>query len=564
MDVKTPLEMLYHWEARKPNTVFLRQPIDGVFHELTWKQTADQVRRIASALIAQNYEQGSHIAIFSKNCAEWFIADLAIMMAGHVSVPIYATAGQETIRYILNHSNCKAIFIGKLDDTQNQCAAIADDVVRFAFPYGDIPARYRWHELLQQQPMGSSPVPDKKEVMSIIYTSGSTGNPKGVINTFESYGWSCQTLAASLDATADDKLLSYLPLAHITERVYVEGASLYIGCNVSFVESLDTFVDDLKAVAPTLFISVPRLWTRFQMGVLAKIPPHKLNRLLSIPILKNIVAKKIRKQLGFENVRIFGSGSAPISPATLHWYQKIGINISEGWGMSENNGLGTLSFPFRSDKVGCIGRPYEGVNLRISDEGEIQLKGPCVMTEYYLEPEKTAEAFTDDGWLKTGDKGEIDSDGYVRITGRLKDIFKTAKGKYVTPVPIEALLMENPLIEQICVTGSNLKQPVALLVLTPEAKVHNASHINTSLERTLKQVNQRLESHAVLDHLIVVQDSWTTDNGLLTPTLKVKRHLIEAKYQSLLQKSYQRPVVFQGKDVSIAENEPEYSVDSND
>ncbi|MAD45922.1 MAG: AMP-dependent synthetase [Oceanospirillaceae bacterium] len=545
MDVKTPLEMLYRWETTKPDAVFLRQPVDGVFHELTWQQAADQVRRIASALIAQNFEQGSHIAIFSKNCAEWFIADLAIMMAGHVSVPIYATAGQETIRYIINHSHCSAVFIGKLDDTQHQCAAIPDDVVRFAFPYGDIPARYRWHELLQQPPMGSSPVPSTDDVMSIIYTSGSTGNPKGVINTFGAYGWSCQTLATHLDASQEDRLLSYLPLAHITERVYVEGASLYIGCNVSFVESLDTFVDDLKAVAPTLFISVPRLWTRFQMGVLAKIPPHKLNRLLSIPVVKNIVAKKIRKQLGFENVRIFGSGSAPISPATLHWYQKIGVHICEGWGMSENNGLGTLSYPFRADKVGSIGKAYDGLNLRISDEGEIQLQGPCVMTEYYLEPEKTAETFTPDGWLKTGDKGEIDQDGYVRITGRLKDIFKTAKGKYVTPVPIEALLMENPLIEQVCVTGSNLKQPVALLVLTPEAKTHNASHINASLERTLKQVNSRLESHAVLDHMVVVHDSWSAENGLLTPTLKVKRHLVEARYQTLLHQEHTAAVVFQ-------------------
>jgi len=545
MEIKTPLEMLYHWEATQPDDVFLRQPINGVFHELTWQQTAGHVRRIASALIAQNFEQGSHIAIFSKNCAEWFIADLAIMMAGYVSVPIYATAGQETIRYIINHSNCKAVFIGKLDDTQQQCAAIADDIVRFAFPYGDIPARYRWHELLQQPPIGSSPVPSPEDPMSIIYTSGSTGNPKGVVNTFAAYSWSCQTLKNQLKTRNDEKLLSYLPLAHITERVYIEGASIYNGCCVSFVESLDTFIDDLKVVEPTIFISVPRLWTRFQMGVLAKIPPHKLNRLLSIPIVKNIVAKKIRKQLGFENVRIFGSGSAPISPATLHWYEKIGVHICEGWGMSENNGLGTLSHPFSSDKVGCIGKAYNGLNLRISDEGEIQLKGPCVMDEYYLEPEKTTEAFTADGWLKTGDKGELDNEGYVRITGRLKEIFKTAKGKYVAPVPIESLLMENPLIEQICVTGSNLKQPVALLVLTPEAQTHNASHIYSSLERTLKQVNNKLESHQKLDCMIVVHDSWTIENGLLTPTLKVKRHLIEGKYQDLLHQQHTQAVIFQ-------------------
>lgn len=545
MQIKTPLEMLYHWEATDPQAVYLRQPVNGMFHELTWAQVSEQVRRLASALIAQNFDQGSHIAIFSKNCAEWFITDLAIMMAGHISVPVYATAGQETIRYILNHSNCKAVFIGKLDDTQNQCAAIPDDVLRIAFPYGDIPARYRWHEMLQQPPLASSPVPAADDTMSIIYTSGSTGNPKGVINTFAAYSWSCQTLINALDSDRRERMVSYLPLAHITERVYIEGASLYLGCSVSFVESLDTFVDDIKAVQPTIFISVPRLWTRFQMGVLAKIPPKKLNRLLNIPLLNKIVARKIRQQLGLDSVRIFGSGSAPISPATLHWYQRIGINICEGWGMSENNGLGTLSYPFRADKVGCIGHPYDGLSLRISDEGEIQLQGPCVMDEYYLEPEKTAETFTDDGWLKTGDKGTVDEDGYVSITGRLKEIFKTAKGKYVAPVPIEAELMENPLIEQICVTGTNLKQPIALVVLTPEARHHNISHISHSLEKTLRQVNSRLESHAVLDRLVVIQDNWSVDNGLLTPTLKIKRHLIEGKYQDLIQHDHTDTVCFQ-------------------
>lgn len=543
MQIKTPLEMLYHWERHTPEAVYLRQPVNGVFHELTWSQVADQVRRIASALLAQNYAQGSHIAILSKNCAEWFVADLAIAMAGHISVPIYATAGQETIHYVLTHSSCKAIFIGKLDDTETQCAAIADGITRFAFPYGDIPAQYRWHELLQQPPLASSPVPAADEVMTIIYTSGSTGNPKGVVNTFGSYAWSCQTLANALKVSNKERMLSYLPLAHITERVYVEGASLYNGFSVSFVESLETFADNLRAVAPTIFISVPRLWTRFQMGVLAKVPPQKLNTLLSIPLLNKVIARKIRKQLGFDSVRIFGSGSAPISPATLHWYEKLGINICEGWGMSENNGLGTTCYPFRKNKIGSIGKAYEGVGLRISEEGEIQLKGPCVMGEYYLEPEKTAEAFTQDGWLKTGDKGEMDHDGYVRITGRLKEIFKTAKGKYVAPVPIESLLMENPLIEQICVTGNNLKQPIALTVLTPEARAHDAAHIRHSLEKTLHKVNEKLESHARLDNLVVVNDSWTVENGLLTPTLKIKRHLIEGKYQDLIQSNHSQAVV---------------------
>jgi long-subunit acyl-CoA synthetase (AMP-forming) len=534
MHAKTPLEMLYQWEQTEPDRIYLRQPVNREFREMTWREVGLQVRRLASALIAQNYPAGSHIAILSKNCAEWFITDMAILMAGHVSVPIYATAGEETVRYVLTHSHCRAIFLGKSDQALQQSQAIPTGITRFAFPYPEdlkgVDIDHSWQELQSQPELGSSPVPANDDTMTIIYTSGSTGNPKGVVITVGAYAWSCETLGRTMPTYLEDRVLSYLPLAHITERVIIEGASLYNGFQVSFVESLDTFTDDLKAVSPTLFLSVPRLWTRFQMGILAKVPPHKLDRMLSIPLLKGWVAKKIRKQLGFEHVRLFGSGSAPLSPATIAWYQKLGIQITEAWGMSETSALGTTCYPFRADKVGSIGRPYDGVDLRLSDEGEIQVKGPFLMKEYYLEPDKTAETFTSDGYLKTGDKGEMDADGYVKITGRLKEIFKTAKGKYVTPVPIEARLMENSLIEQICVTGSHLKQPVALAVLTPEAANHDQQHITRSLEHTLSKVNQALESHQQLDAIIIINDSWSIDNGLLTPTLKIRRHLIEARY----------------------------------
>ena len=547
--LKTPLEMLYHWEKTQPDAIYLRQPIDGIFQEYSWHDVGQKVRRLASALIAQNFDQGSHIAIFSKNCAEWFIADLAIMMAGHVSVPIYATAGPETIQYVLNHSHCRAVFIGKLDDTQNQCNAIPESVKRLGFPYpnvenADIRLDFHWSALQAQPTHPGNPVPDLKDTMTIIYTSGSTGNPKGVVNTYGSYAFASQQFVDTMAFTQKERALSYLPLAHITERTIVEGSSFYCGCEISFVESLDTFVDDLKSVSPTLFLSVPRLWTRFQMGVLAKMSPKKLNLLLSVPILNKVIARKIRQQLGLDSVRVFGSGSAPLSPATIRWYQRIGINITEAWGMSETNALGTNCHPFRSDKVGSIGRPYSGVELRIADDGEIQVRGDFLMKEYYLEPEKTAEVFTDDGFLRTGDKGEVDADGYVKITGRLKEIFKTAKGKYVAPVPIESRLMENPLIEQICVTGSNLKQPIALVVLTPEAQQHDQQHIRASLMKTLEKTNNKLESHAVLDGLLIVQEAWTPDNGLLTPTLKIRRHLLEGRYQQAIQQELTDKVIW--------------------
>lgn len=534
MSLKSPLEMFYHWEQNAADTVYLRQPINGVVHDLTWRQTGDQVRKIAANLLAMDLPQGSNIAIFSKNCAEWFITDLAIMMAGHVSVPIYATAGEKTIRYVLDHAKCPVIFIGKLDDTEKQVAAIDDGILKLAFPYPNIPADKQWDELLQTPALSDNPIPSLDSVMTIVYTSGSTGNPKGVVHTYESICWAASNSLNELGVNENDRVLSYLPLAHITERVLAEIASFYSGMRINFLESLDTFSRDINATQPTLFVSVPRLWTRFQMGVLANMPQKKLDFLLRVPIVSGLVSKKIRNKLGLGQARLCASGSAPIPVSTLNWFRKLGVNISEGWGMTENSAYGTSCVPFREDKIGCIGKAYKGVDIRIAEDGEIQVKGPCNMREYYLEPEKTAEVFTDDGYLRTGDKGTIDADGYVRITGRLKEIFKTAKGKYIAPVPIESKLMANSGIEQVCVTGSKLKQPIALIVLSEIALKMPNEKVEKSLLATLDEVNSTLESHAVLDRLIIMQDQWTVDNGLLTPTLKIKRHLLEEHYDDLI------------------------------
>ena len=534
MSLKTPLEMLYHWETSTPDTVYLKQPVDGIIKDFTWREFGDQARRVAASLIAMNLPKGSHIAILSKNCAEWFIADLAIMLSGHVSVPIYSTAGEKTIRYVLDHAQCPVIFVGKLDDTENQVAAIKDGIVKIAFPYPDIPADKNWSELLDTAPFEEKPIPALDSVMTIVYTSGSTGNPKGVVHLYESSCWAASNSLQALQVNEQDRALSYLPLAHITERVFIELSSIYSGMRINFLESLDTFNRDVKAAEPTLFVSVPRLWTRFQMGVLASMPQKKLSMMLRIPIISGMVTKKIRQNLGLDKARMCASGSAPISASTVEWFRKIGVNISEGWGMTENSAYGTGCVPFRADKIGTIGCAYEGIDIRIAEDGEIQVKGPCNMKEYYLEPEKTAEVMTEDGYLRTGDKGSIDSDGFIKITGRLKEIFKTAKGKYIAPVPIESKLMANSSIEQVCVTGSQLKQPIGLIVLSAEALKLPEENIEQSLLATLNEVNETLESHAVLDRLVIMKDEWTVDNGLLTPTLKVKRHNLEEHYDSLI------------------------------
>ncbi|WP_371195168.1 AMP-binding protein [Glaciecola sp. SC05] len=543
----SPLTMLYKWETEQPNQHYMTQPITGgQARTYTWGQTAAEARKVAAKLQSLGYAPGTRIGILAKNTAEWIITDLGIMMAGYVSVPIFATAGTDTISYVLEHSECPLLFIGKLDGTSavKEVIKAKPDLVTVNFPYPNLPGAHAWEEFTNIEPMTSSPVPDMNEVMTIIYTSGSTGQPKGVVHTYQTVCWAAQNSLNALTVTSQDRIMSYLPLAHITERVLVELASFYSGMTLAFVESLETFAQDVKTCQPTLFISVPRLWTKFQMGVLAQIPQKKLNFLLSIPFVGKKVAAKIRDGLGLGSARLWASGSAPLAPATIEWFSKIGIHISEGWGMTENCAYGTSSVPFRADKIGCIGRAYDGVEIRISEHGEIQVNSPCNMIAYYKDDEKTNEVFTSDGWLCTGDKGEIDADGYVRITGRLKDIFKTEKGKYVAPAPIESKIMENAIVEQVCVTGTNLPQPIALLVLSEDARKQNKDEISESLTETLKALNASLESHQRLDRIVVFAQEWSIENELLTPTLKVKRHVIEERFKDVILGTYDQKIIW--------------------
>ena len=543
--IRNPLEMLYEWEQTRSDSVYLTQPISAdEKRTYTWQQTAEAVRKLAAMLRAKNYPAGSRIAILSKNCAEWIITDLAIMMAGHVSVPIFSTAGQDTINYVLKHADCQLIFVGKLDDYARQVACLPEHIDKVGFPYAGIDIGTPWQQAIDIAPIEDSPVPDNNKTMTIIYTSGSTGQPKGVVHSYATICWAARNCLSSLQVDHSDRVMSYLPLAHITERVLVELASLYSAMSLHFVESLDTFTRDVKAFQPTLFISVPRLWTKFQLGILAKVPQRKLNILLKLPFVGKKVAAKIRTELGLDKTRLWASGSAPLAPAVITWFSKLGINISEGWGMTENSAYGTCCVPFRLDKVGAIGHAYEGVDIRIADDGEIQVKSPCNMLGYYSEPEKTAGVFTNDGYLRTGDKGEVDADGYFKITGRLKDIFKTEKGKYVTPAPIEAKLMENSYIEQVCVTGTNLPQPIALVVLSEEARSLDKQQVTESLNNTLAAVNENLESHQRLNHIVVFSEEWSIENDLLTPTLKVKRHIIEERFVDVIQQKQSAKVAW--------------------
>jgi long-chain acyl-CoA synthetase len=385
------------------------------------------------------------------------------------------------------------------------------------------------------EPVRGQPVRDGNELATIMYTSGTTGTPKGVMHSFATFAWSIEAALRRLPGSEHSRILSYLPLSHVAERTLVEHGLLATGMQVFFAESLDTFAADLRRARPTRFFSVPRLWVKFQQGVLAKMPPQKLDRLLRIPIVSSVVRRKILTALGLEACEIAAGGAAPMPADLLRWYRRLGLEIIEVYGMTENCGVSHCTLRGRP-QPGTVGYPYEGVESRIDpDTDEVQVRSPGTMLGYYKAPEQTRDAFTADGWLRTGDKGVLDEAGGLRISGRVKDIFKTSKGKYVTPAPIEDRLVMHPAVEACCVTGPNLGQPIALLMLNVDATQRAAieterSALAASLAGHMKEINSMLDPHERLECLVVVGEPWTVESGLITPTFKVRRNRVEDLY----------------------------------
>jgi long-chain acyl-CoA synthetase len=533
MQVQLPLQQFAHWLAVQPDAVWLRQPVNGQWHDFTWRAVDDQARRLAGALLALGCVPGDRVALLSKNCAEWFISDLAIMMAGLVSVPLYPLQTAESIAYVLEHAQCKVILVGKLDDADKLAAGIGSHITRIALPYPTLASAHDWHALLaMHEPLQAVAVQQPEQLLTLVYTSGTTGNPKGVMLSVYAMAFTAANAGRELQMNTADQFFSFLPLSHVAERFMVEFSSLYCGASVAFVESMESFSRDMQYIRPTVFFSVPRLWTRFQQGVLEKLPQTKLNLLLRIPLLGTLVARKIRRGLGLDRARIMISGAAAISPGLLNWYQRLGLTLCEGYGMSEHVAYGCFNRPGQV-RFGTVGRAMPGLEVRIADSGEILLRSPTLMLGYYLEPEKTAEALVD-GWLHTGDKGELDRDGYLRITGRVKDIFKTTKGKYVAPAPIEGEIAKSPHVEQVCVMGSNLDQPLALIELSPAARLLSVELVSAELEASLAHLNSQLQPHERLSHFVLVREPWTSANGCMTPTMKIRRNVLEARYAELV------------------------------
>ena len=537
--VDTLIGCFYRWEKSQPAKVFLRQPIGDAFVDFTWAEAGRQARILATYLNSIGLPPKSNIGLVSKNCAHWLIADLAILMSGHVSVPFYPTLTGPQLRQVLEHSECQVLFVGKLDGWEGVKSGVPTEIHKIAFPsYAPgLPSvdadAAQWDEILANYaPMTDSPLPELSDLFTIIYTSGTTGNPKGVMITYDSVAEVMgKTQEQMRYDIAETRFFSYLPLCHIAERNVVEATGVATGGTIYFAESLETFAKNLAVARPTHFLAVPRIWTKFQMGILAKMPQKKLDTMLRIPILSGIVKRKIRQGLGLNDAKLIITGAAPMPISLIQWFRRLGIVIQEAYGMTEN--LGAVSMmPADKIKDGTVGRVNEGMAVRADPQtGEVQTKSRWNMLGYYREPALTA-ATIKDGWLYTGDVGEVDSEGFLRITGRVKEMYKSPKGEYIAPSQIEFGFAENNHIEQVCVTGQQLPQPIALIVLSEAARQADRQTVAQGLQQTLNALNERVHSYERVRKLIVMKDPWTVENSLMTPTMKMKRNVIDARYET--------------------------------
>ncbi|MDP3759003.1 MAG: AMP-binding protein [Ramlibacter sp.] len=532
------LDYVFDNRAAHPKQVYLTQPVGGgKVIDYTWDDVVGQASRMASHLRGQGFEPGARIAILSKNCAHFIMAELAIWMAGGTTVAIFPTETAEIVRFVLEDSGASLLFVGKLDIWPQQASAVPAGLACIAFPLAPPTQFDTWDTIVaRNEPLAEQPHRRPEDLAMLIYTSGSTGEPKGVMLAFDAVTRATEGIVGYTRAILGDepgRTLSYLPLAHSFERAWIESASLLDGnTHVFFAESPETFLSDLQRARPTTFISVPRLWLKFQQGVFSKMPPQKLDRLLRIPLLGRLVGRKVLKGLGLDHVRRAGSGSAPIPAELIEWYRRVGLNLVEGYGMTEDFAYSHSSTETQK-APGYVGVPLPGVQVRLSDEGEILIKSPGQCVGYHNRPQLNAQCFTGDGFFHTGDRGERSADGLLKVTGRIKEPFKTAKGEYVAPAPIENRLNAHPIIEQSLVSGVGYPQPYGMVVLAEDLRARIGdpavrAQVQQELARLRDDVNRELLAHERLAMIVVTQEPWSIEQGLLTPTMKIRRNRIEA------------------------------------
>ena len=536
--LNTPIDDFYHWEKTTPNNLFLRQPYGKIWKTWTYYEAGQEARQLLTALQNIGLKKGDHIGILSKNCYQWIITDLAIMMGGFISVPFYASLPKNQLEEVIQKSDIKLLFIGKLETWGDKQEALPTDlpIIRFAHYEGNakIDIGYHWDDLLKQNQAATHTLsPHLDDIWTILFTSGTTGSPKGVIHTFRNpalvISIERKTNFLGLFKTKNHRYLSFLPLNHVGERIGIEINCLATGGTISFGESLQSFPYNLQNTQPTVFFAVPRIWTKFYQGVTARLKPSLLSILFKTPFINTIIKNKIKTGLGLREARVVATGAAMTPEYLKNWYKELGIHLIEAYGMTEVCGSITNGAK-NTTPANSVGEVVPFCEIKIDpDTQEILMKAPYTMIGYYKDPEKTAEVLRD-GWIHSGDRGTMDKDGFLRVIGRVKDAFKTAKGQYIIPNPIEELLSTNEYIEQVCVVGMAIPQPIALINLSEPAKQTAKEEIEQSFLELLTTINQQLAPYQKISTIIINKDTWSEQNQLLTPTLKVRRNNIDDTY----------------------------------
>ncbi|HEX3483081.1 MAG TPA: long-chain fatty acid--CoA ligase [Kofleriaceae bacterium] len=579
--------------ASNPSTIAYQAKLDGRWQPTTWQTFASQVRTAARALIALGFPRGGKVAILGFNRPEWVILDHAAMMAGGAAAGIYTTCSPDEVQYILHHSEAHVVLVEdagqleKVTSRRDQLPLLRWIVLMRG---AQLPATggdgiLSWEDLHRK---GEAPDPHDAEIdarlaalqpadlATLIYTSGTTGPPKGVMLSHANLAWTSQTLIDVGGGKIDgDCSLSYLPLSHIAEQMGTIHMPATAGSTVYFAESIDKLADNIKECRPTVFFGVPRVWEKFHAVLAARLgevtggkrrildwarrvctevnarrdrgdPMPWLLR-TQYALADRLVIGKLKAALGFDRARVLSSGAAPIAPDVLAFFASIDLPIREVYGQSEDTGPTSYNMPGRT-RIGSVGPPIPGLEVKIAEDGEILVRGPNVFLGYYKEPQATAETLKD-GWLCSGDLGVIDKDGFITITGRKKEIIITAGGKNVAPKNIEAALKESLLISEAMVIGDRRKFLTALVTLdeavaqklAPDVaagQLAAAPAIQTAVQSQVDAVNQTLARVEQIKKFTILPQPFSIAGGELTPTMKLKRKVIAQRYEAQIDAMY--------------------------
>lgn len=522
--------LVARWAEQNADKTWLRDLHEDGSEDYSWGQAHEQISTIG-AMLEQRFGQGEKMVVLSRNRAHWVMADLAIIASGNVTVSMFTTLPGPTAEYIFELTEAKVIFVGETSNWDQITAVLPPDILLVTLPGVELEQPHeKWEDLLAQyagQALQYQCQPD--DMISLVFTSGTTGMPKGVIQTHNSNLIPIRRFTNMFGISQSPRYFSYLPLSHIAERQIVEFSSIVLGGEIFFNESLDTLPRDLQRTRPHVFFGPPRIWEQLQQAVIGKFGgKDALDAALAQD--KEGIGQLVLEGLGLNEVEYCLTAAAPTPPALIHWWDDLGLTLMEGFGQTEAMGVILSSHDHR--RVGSIGKPIGEVQFKVTEEGELAIKADGCTPGYYKQEDKTAELIRD-GWLHTGDKVRVDEDGFIYITGRVKDYFKTIQGKFVAPPPIESAFAKNPHAEQQCLLGRGFSKTVMVLVLTEEAQSSPEQEIAESILATVREINEDIEKHARVGAVIVSREPWSIENEVLTPTLKIRREKVEERFAEL-------------------------------